>query len=141
MLLERPLSLNKSFTIIPNLNNRERDRSYMNEQSTYISCFFLSFSFLFCCWFVLVSFFFFFFSSSTLPSSFLSFFSLLVCSSFFFVFLLLSIPAFFSVPLRWCRVVMLKTVVYGNQVRFESLKNSAGTSTKSDNVIYSFAVS
>ena len=27
---------------------------------------------------------------------------------------------------------MLKTVVYGNQVRFESLKNSAGTSTKSE---------
>ena len=37
----------------------------------------------------------------------------------------------------WC----LKTVVYGNQVRFESLKNSAGTSTKSDKcciVIYTF---
>ena len=67
-----------------------------------------------------------------------------VCCSFvlvFFVFLLLSIPAFFFVlfvdVVLWC----LKTVVYGNQVRFESLKNSAGTSTKSDKcyiVIYTF---
>ena len=116
----------------------------MNEQSSYISCFF-----------------FFLFS-----------FLLLVCSCFLFLvfFLLLSIPAFFfvlfflffsrrSVPLivvglfsfflfisfnssiflchlRWCRVVMLKTVDYGNQVRFESLKNSAGTSTKSIYVAY-----
>ena len=93
----------------------------------------------------------FFSSSSFLPArclplfflSFLSFFLsfrvsvficlFLVCSCFiFFVFLLLSIPAFFFVlfvdVVLWC----LKTVVYGNQVRFESLKNSAGTSTKSD---------
>ena len=110
---------------------------------------FFSFFSLFCCWFVLVScfFFFFFFSSSTLPSSFLSFFSFFlfasvcssVCCSFvlvFFFFLFVFFPSFnssiFPCPSRWCRVVMLKTVVYGNQVRFESLKNSAGTSTKSD---------
>ena len=35
-----------------------------------------------------------------------------------------------------CRVVMLKTAVYGKQVRFESLKNSAGTSTKLIYVAY-----
>ena len=32
---------------------------------------------------------------------------------------------------------MLKTVVYGNQVRSESLKDSAGTSTKLIYVVYS----
>ena len=136
MLLERPLSLQ---LIFHNYNQfkTERDRSYMNEQSTYISCFFSFFS-LFCCWFVLVSCFLFSSSSSSsfLPArcivfffSFCSFRSgpflllLMVCSCFYF-FLLLSIPAFFFVPLRWCRVVMLKIVVYGNQVLFESLKNS-----------------
>ena len=93
----------------------------MNEQSTYISCFFFFlfyFLLLFCSCFLF--FFFFFFSSSTLPSSFLSFFSFFlfasVCSSvccsfvlvffFCFVFLLLSIPAFFSVlfvdVVLWC---------------------------------------
>ena len=113
------------------------------QQLTYISCFFFNFFSFFCCWFVLVSCFL-FFSSSFLPArcivfffSFCSFHAgpflllLMVCSCFYF-FLLLSIPGFFLVPLRWCRVVMLKTVVYGNQVRFESLKNSAGTSTKSE---------
>ena len=115
--------------------NQQRDRIIRMQQLTY------EFFSLF---------FFFFSSSSTLPSSFLFFLFflsfrvslficlLLVCSCFFFsVFLLLSIPAFFLVLLvdvmLWC----LKTVVYGNQ----SLKNSAGTSTKSDKcciVIYTF---
>ena len=53
-----------------------------------------------------------------------------------FFFLLLSIPAFFFVlfidVVLWC----LKTVVYGNQVHFESLKNSAGTCTKLIYVAY-----
>ena len=98
----------------------ERDRSYMNERSTYnffpLFLFFLSVFFLF-------------FSRRSVPFSILFF----VASLFLlFFFLLLSIPAFFFVlfvdVVLWC----LKTVVYGNQVRFESLKKSAGTSTKSD---------
>ena len=108
---------------------------------------FFSFFSLFCCWFVLVSCFL-FFSSSFLPArclplfflSLLSFCSrqsvhLFVARLFlgFFCFFFTSFnPSNFPCPSRWCRVVMLKTVVHGNQVRFESLKNSAGTSTKSD---------
>ena len=101
---------------------------------------FFSFFSLFCCWFVLVLVFF-FFSSSFLPARCIVFFFsfcsfragpflllLMVCSCFYF-FLLYSI---FLCPLRWCCVVMPKTAVYGNQVRFESLKNSAGTCTKSE---------
>ena len=67
------------------------------------------------------------------------FFLLLVCSCF--LVLLLSIPAFFFVPfvdvVLWC----LKTVVYGNQVRSESLKDSAGTSTKLIYVVYIYIFS
>ena len=113
----------------------------MNVQSTYISRFF-SFLSLFRCWFVLVScfsiFFFFIFSSSTLHC-FLLFFlffprrsvPLIIAYLFLFFFLFTSFnSSIFLCPLRWCRVVMLKTVVYGNQVRFESLKNSDGTCTK-----------
>ena len=103
--------------------------------------FFLSFLFSVAGLFLFLVFFF-FSSSSFLPARCIVFFFsfcsfraglflllLMVCSCFYF-FLLLSIPAFFSVPLRWCRVVMLKTVAYSNQVRYESLKNSAGTCTK-----------
>ena len=94
----------------------ERDRSYMNERSTYN--FFSLFLFF-------LSIFFLFFSRRSVPFSFLFF-----VASFFFFFLLLSIPAFFFVlfvdVVLWC----LKTVVYGNQVRFESLKISTGTCTK-----------
>ena len=120
----------------------------MNEQSTYISCFFLSFLFSVAGLFLFLV----FFSSSSssfLPARCIVFFFsfcsfragrflllLMVCSCFYF-FLLLSIPAFFFVPLRWCRVVMLKVAVYGNQVRFESLKNFAGTSTKLIYMLYS----
>ena len=117
---------------------------------------FFSFFSLFCCWFVLGSCFFlllhFFQHVAFLFSFFLFFLSfrvslficlLLVCSwGFFclFFFLLLSIPAFFFVLFVDVVLWWLKTVVYGNQVRFESLKNSAGTSTNSDKcyiVIYS----
>ena len=44
----------------------------------------------------------------------------------------------FLCPLRWCRVVMLKAAVYGNQVHFESLKNSAGMCTESELMLYSY---
>ena len=125
----------------------------MSNPLTFPVFFFFLFSFL-----LLVCSCFLFFSSSFLPArclppfflSFLSFFSRrsvnlfvarLFLFFFLFCFLLLSIPAFFFVlfvdVVLWC----LKTVVYGNQVRFESLKNSAGTSTKSDKcyiVIYTF---
>ena len=84
--------------------------------------------------FLFFSFFFFFFSSSTLPSSFLfsflSFFSrqsvhLFVARLFLFFFLFNSFnSSIFLCPFRWCRVVMLKTVVYDNQVRSESLKKT-----------------
>ena len=97
--------------------------------------------------FFFFSFFFFFFSSSTLPSffffSFLSFFSrqsvhLFVARLFLFFFLFTSFnSSIFLCPFRLCRVVMLKTVVYGNQVHSESLKNSVGTGTKLIYVIYS----
>ena len=96
---------------------------------------------------VLVFFSFFFLLSSFLPALclplflfFFSFFSFrsqsvhLFCCSFilvFFFFLLLSIHEFFFVLFVLCRVLMLKTVVYGNQVHSESLKNSAGAGTKS----------
>ena len=116
MLLERPLSLKQIFHYYTQLNNRERDRSYTNERSTYIFflIFFFFFPSLFCSFRV----------GLLLSSSSVSL--LLVCSCFFFFFLLHSIPAFFFVlfvdVVLWC----LKTVVYGNQVRFESLKNSAG---------------
>ena len=131
MPLERPLSLQ----LILHNYNQIKSTERIIWMSKTLTIFFFHFTFFF---------------SSSLPArciifffSFCSFragpFLLLlpVCSCFFF--LLISIPAFFSVPLRWCQVVMLKTVVYGNQVRFESLKNSAGTSTKSDNVVYSSA--
>ena len=68
---------------------------------------------------------------------FLSFFSrqsvhLFVARLFLFFFLFTSFnSSIFLWPFRWCRVVMLKTVVYGNQVHSESLKNSTGTGTKS----------
>ena len=106
----------------------ERDRSYMNA-AIYLQIFSLFFSSLLparC-----IVFFFSFCSFRAGPFLLL----LLVCSCFYFI-LLLSISAFFFVPLRWCRVVMLKTVVYGNQVCFESLKNSAGTGTKLIYVAY-----
>ena len=129
----------------------------MNEQSTYISCFFF-FLFLFSVAGLFLFLVFFFFSSSFLPArclplfflSFLSFFSrqsvhLIVARLFLFCLFVCFFTSFnssiFPCPSRWCRVVMLKTVVYGNQVRFESLKNSAGTCTKSDKcyiVIYTF---
>ena len=97
----------------------------MKERSTYI--FFLFFSFFF------PSFFCSFRVGLFLPpSSFL----LLVCSCFFFSFLLLSIPAFFFVLFADVVLRCLKAVVYGNQVRFESLKNSAGTCTKLIYVAY-----
>ena len=127
MLLERPLSLQLIFHYYTQIN-QQRDRIIRMQQSTY----------------EFFSLFFFFLSSSTLPSSFLFFLFflsflvslficlLLVCSCFFSVFLLLSIPAFFPVLLvdvmLWCS----KTVVYGNQVRSESLQDSAGTSTNSE---------
>ena len=99
----------------------------MNEQSTYkffSSLYFFLLIFqnvaLFSCFLL----FFLFFPHRSVP--------LIVACLFLFFLLLLSIPAFFFVPfvdvVLWC----LKTVVYGNQVRFESLKNSAGTSTKSE---------
>ena len=105
----------------------ERERSYMNERSTYN--FFSLFLFF-------LSVFFLFFSRRSLPFSFLFFVASLFL--FFFSFLLLSIPAFFfdlfvDVGL-WCS----KTIIYGNQVCFESLKNSAGTSTKLIYVIFSY---
>ena len=122
--------MNPFFFYKPKLIDRE---NYMNELCTY-KLFFFHFTVFFSsflparCIVFLFSFFFFFFRSFRAGPFLLL---LLLCSCFFF-FLLLSIPAFFFVPFRWCRVVMLKTVVYGNQVRFESLKNSAGTGTKSE---------
>ena len=105
----------------------ERDRSYVNA-AIYLQISFFSFFFLlifqhvalFSCLFLFCL----FFPRRSVP--------LIVACLFLFFFLLLSIPAFFPDPSRWCRVVMLKTAVYGNQVRFESLKNSAGTCTKSE---------
>ena len=56
---------------------------------------------------------------------------IVACLFLFFLFTSFN-SSIFPCPSRWCRIVILKTVVYGNQVRFESLKNSAGTCTKSD---------
>ena len=86
---------------------------------------------------------FFFLSSSTLHC-FLVFFLffprrsiLLIVACLFLFFRITSFnSSIFLCPFRWCRVVMLKTVVYGNQVCFESLKNSTGTSTKLIYVVY-----
>ena len=61
----------------------------------------------------------------------------LIVACLFLFFLSTSFTSsIFLGPFRWCRVVMLKTAVYGNQVRFESLKNSAGTCTKLIYVAY-----
>ena len=148
MFLERPLSLKQIFHYYTQIN-QQRDRIIRMQQLTYN---FFSFFSLFCCWFVLVFFFFvlllsipafffvlFFFCSFRVGRFlFLPFFFL---ASLFLFFLFTSFhSSIFPCPSRWCRVVMLKTAVYGNQVRFESLKNSAGTCTKSDKcyiVIYS----
>ena len=64
------------------MTERERDRSYVNERSTYN--FFLSFLF-----------------------------SVAGFSSFFFCFTSFN-SSILLFPLRCCRVVMLKTAVYGN---------------------------
>ena len=112
--------------------------------------FFFLFSFslyCFCSWSILVScflFFFFFFlllffqHVAFLFSFFFSFFLFAsvcssVCCSFVLVFFLFTSfnSRIFLCPFRLCHVVMLKTVVYGNQVHSESLKNSTGTGTKS----------
>ena len=95
----------------------------------------------------LVYFFFLFFSSFFQHVAFLySFFSfflrqsvhLFVACLFLFFFLFTSFnSSIFLCPFRCFRVVMLKTVVYGNQVRSEFLKNSVGTGTKLIYVIYS----
>ena len=146
MFQERPLSLKLIFHYY-NQINRQRDKIlWMRDVLTnfFLFSFFFLFHFtvfvaglfLFLVFFFFL-FFFFFFSSSTLPSSILFFsfrvslfiFLLLVCS-FFFFFTSFNSSIFLS-PFRWCRVVMLKTVVYGNQVHSESLKNSTGTGTKS----------
>ena len=152
MLLERPLSLKLIFHYYNQINRQRGRIIWMRDVLTNFLCFlffFFSFSlYCFCSWSILVScfFFFLFFYSSFLPArclplfffSFLSFFSrqfvhLFIARLFlfcFFFFLLLLIPAFFFVlfvdVVLWC----LKTVVYGNQVHSESLKNSAGTGTK-----------
>ena len=105
----------------------------LNEKFTYSSFFFLPSSlFSFCCWFVLVFFPFF----SSFHSACCSFFAFFFCSFrvslFLFLLFVAGLFLFFSFfffpfciflcPFRWCRVVMLKTVVYGNWVRSESLK-------------------
>ena len=157
MLQERPLSLKLIFPYY-NQINRQRDRVIwmMNILTNFLS-FLVSFFFslyCFCSWSILVSCFLFFsfFSSSFLPAwclplfffSFLSFFSrqsvhLFVARLFlFFSFYFFNSSIFLS-PFRLCRVVMLKTVVYGNQVHSESLKSSAGTGTKLIYVIWSSA--
>ena len=146
MLQERPLSLKLIFYYY-NQINRQRDRIiWMRDVLTNFLCFLFLFSFslyCFCSWSILVSCFL-FFSSSFLPArclplfffvfSFFLFASVCssVCCSFVLVFFSFT-SFYFSIflcPYRWCRVVMLKTVVYGNQVCYESLKNSAGTGTK-----------
>ena len=104
----------------------------MNEQNTYK--FFVSlYCFFVCWWFILVScflfswfffLFFLFFPRRSVPL-------IVACLFLFFLFTSFN-SSIFPCPSRRCRVVMLKTVVYGNQVRFESLKNSAGSSNKSE---------
>ena len=138
MLLERPLSLKLIFHYYNQINRQRGRIIWMRDVLTNFLCFLFLFSFslyCFCSWSILV-FFFFFISSSTLPSSFLffPFFSrqsvhLFVARLFlFFSFYFFQFQHFSLSSL--CRVVMLKTVVYGNQVNSESLKNSAGTGTK-----------
>ena len=156
MLQERPLSLKLIF-LYYNQINRQRDRIiWMRDVLTNFLCFLFLFSFslyCFCSWSILVScflFFLLFFSSSFLPARclplffFFLFFFLFtsVCSSFccLFVLVFFLFTSFNSsillCPFRLCHVVMLKTVIYGNQVHSESLKNSAGTGTKA-HMLYS----
>ena len=81
------------------------------------------------------------FQHVALFSCFLSVLSTPVRSSYSCLFVLVFLSTSFTssiflCPFHWFCVVMLKTVVYGNQVRFESLKNSAGTCTKLIYVAY-----
>ena len=132
MLLERPLSLQlifhyynqfKSFFLTqPKLKDREREIEVNMNECNLLTIFFFSFSLFFLssstlhCFLVLLRFFLFLSRFRSVPLASLFLFVLVV------FFLLLSIPAFFFVPfvdvVLWC----LKTVVYSNQVRFESLK-------------------
>ena len=105
MLLVRPLSLQlifhnynqfKSFFNEPKLNDRERDRSYMNERSTYI--FFSLFLFFVAGLFLFLVFFFFlllFFQHVALFSSFLSVLSAPVRASYCWWFVLVFISFYF----------------------------------------------
>ena len=98
--------------------------------------FFFFFPFFLLLFFQHVAFLFFFFSLFLFTSVCSS-----VCCSFFLVCFLFTSFNFsiFLCPFRLCRVVMLKTVFYGNQVRSESLKNSAGTGTKS-HILYTHKI-
>ena len=101
--------------------------------TVFVAGLFLFLVFLFLFFFLLlfsqhVAFLYSFFSLSFRVSLFI--FLLLVCPCFFFLFTSFN-SSILLCPFRWCRVVMLKTVVYGNQVHSESLKNSTGTGTKS----------
>ena len=151
MLLEKPLPSKLIFHYFTQINRQRHRIIWMRDVLTNFLCFLFLFSFslyCFCSWSILVSCFLFFsflFSSSFLPArrlplfffSFLSFFScqsvhLFVARLFLFFFLFTSFnSSIFLCPFRLCRVVMLKTVVYGNQVHSESLKNSTGTGIKS----------
>ena len=126
MLLERPLSLKQIFHYYTQIN-QQRDRIIRMQQLTY-NFFFLSFLFsvagLFLFFFFfrftsfnssifLCSFFFLFFLRRSVP--FPSFFFFFFFASLFLFFLFTSFhTSILLCPLRCCRVVMLKTAVYGS---------------------------
>ena len=64
----------------------------------------------------------------------------LIVACLFLFFLSTSFnSSIFLCPFRWCRVVMFKTAVYGNQVRFESFKNSLTLLQGFERVVQGFA--
>ena len=134
MLLERPLSLKLIFHYYNQINRHRGRIIWMRDVLTNFLCFLFFYSLFHFTVFVAGLFlflvFFFFSSSSFLPARclplfffFLSFrvslfiFLLLVCSCYFFLFTSFN-SSIFLCPFRWCRVVMLKTVVYGKPGSF-----------------------